>query len=333
MGKMIDLQQMVVWLMNLPKDDGYSKIRRRVLAGKRKWLAGQSDLYRFSKTGTPDFTSFHEICLIRGGMYDYEYFNICFLNNVLALILECIMEHRIPVVQIVNEAGDNIWEQFFEQPCPNWEEMAADRDTTVLDKKEVMVFPGFQEIFSGARVALWRNLYQSFVRFCPPVQEYIDGEVRGLLEEGRRVLGVLCRGTDYIQLRPTGHPVQPDLEEILDMAERKLGELSCDFIYLATEEGRIDRRFRERFPDKILVNRRVYYDEIFQKEQLTWIKDVHFDREDDDYWKGVEYLSSLVILSKCHAIVAGNCGGSQAAVFMNDGTYEDVHIYDMGLYP
>lgn len=331
---MVNLQQIAVWLMNLPGDACYAKIRNRVMLGKHGWLAGQSDLYRFSKMGMPDFASFETVCFIRCGMYDYEYFNICFLNNVLALILECIMERQIPVVQIVNSAGDNIWEQFFEQPYPEWEKGISDKNTVILEKKEVMIFPGFQEIFSEARVAVWKSLYHSFVRFCPSAKEYIDSEVAQLLgRQEKRVLGVLCRGTDYTQLKPTGHPVQPDLEEIMDRAQQKMEELSCDFIYLATEEGRIDRMFRERFPDKVLVNRRVYYDEIFQKEHLTWIKDVHFDRENDDYWKGVEYLSSLVILSKCNALVAGNCGGSLAAVFMNGGAYEDAFIYDMGMYP
>ena len=118
----------------------------------------------------------------------------------------------------------------------------------------------------------------------------------------------------------------------MDYAEQKMQELGCGAIYLATEDGKIDKAFRERFPGKIRINQRRYYDELFDENGLQLIKDVHFDREDDDYWKGMEYLSSLVILSRCESLIAGNCGGSQMAVFMNGGKYRYCKIYNLGLY-
>ena len=105
-----------------------------------------------------------------------------------------------------------------------------------------------------------------------------------------------------------------------------------EYIYLATEDGRIDKAFRDVFGDKLLINNRNYYDEIYNNQKIELIKDVHFDRDNDDYLKGVEYLSSIVILSKCDSLLAGNCGGSQAAVFLNRLKYKKCNIYNLGLY-
>lgn len=82
-------------------------------------------------------------------------------------------------------------------------------------------------------------------------------------------------------------------------------------IYLATEERKIRDAFEKAFPDKILENKRVYYDDIYdQDDSISYIKDVHFERKNDNYLSGLEYLSSIILLSRCTALVGGNCGGT-----------------------
>ena len=49
---------------------------------------------------------------------------------------------------------------------------------------------------------------------------------------------------------------------------------------------------------------------------------MNFERENDSYYKGLEYFSSIVILSRCQALIGGNTGGSCAAMFMNNMKYE-----------
>ena len=45
----------------------------------------------------------------------------------------------------------------------------------------------------------------------------------------------------------------------------------------------------------------------------------------------MEYLSSLVILSNCTDLVAGNCGGTEFAVLYTAG-YRNKYIFNKGLY-
>ena len=58
-----------------------------------------------------------------------------------------------------------------------------------------------------------------------------------------KVLGVLCRGTDYVSLRPYNHPVQPSVSEMLQKAGEMLRCYKLEHIYLVTEDEGIRRAF------------------------------------------------------------------------------------------
>jgi hypothetical protein len=64
------------------------------------------------------------------------------------------------------------------------------------------------------------------------------------------------------------------------------------------------RKIKAEFSRQIIVNKRVYYDELFYKNNYAMIYQVNFDRKDDLFLKGIEYLSSIYLRSKCHALVA-----------------------------
>lgn len=294
-------------------------------------LAGLCDLRRFASGRIPEseIRGFRRTMVIRKGYYDYEYFNVCFLNNVLALCLKAVCAGYIPRVEILNSKGENIWERFFEQPF-------ADVDTAGLpaldyDEHALEAFPAWSDIYYPRRRAEFERLYGAFARLNPRVRAYAEGEIGELLA-GRRVLGVLCRGTDYTATRPKGHPIQPERADMLKKVHAVYEAGGYEYVYLATEEGEYDRLFRGEYGDRLLINRRNYYDQVFAEQKLTLIKDVHFDREDDEYLKGLEYISSLQILAHCDGLVAGNCGGTQAAVLWNGDRYGEAHVFDAGEY-
>lgn len=327
----MDVVKIAVKVINLLGNKGYDKFRSIALEKNRTWLVNRCDLYRFYLGKTQkEISSYTEITRFTKGLYDYQYFNICFFNDVLSFILESIAEKKIPRIEIKNEKGENIWEWFFEQP---YEKIDTSCMEEVVEKEErTVVFPQFHEIYSDYAVKIWGELYRSFFQLNKETEEYILNETKQIFQKTDNVLAVLCRGTDYTICKPKGHPVQPEIEDMLKEIKQVIAEKGYEYIYLATEDGEIDRTFRKEFPDKILINKRTYYDDIFRQSQLQWIKDVHFERENDEYLKGLEYLSSLYIVSQCKALIAGNCGGSQMAVFLNGGRYEYEHVFDLGMY-
>ena len=312
----------------------YKNVRSRLVASDRNWLVGQADLRRFTlKKVYKDDVNSHSIVRKTKGLYPYEYFNICFLNDMLQFVLDTVMEDGIPYIAIENSSGVNIWEMFFKQPYIEAGSLPED-NVVEAEEKDAKVFASFEDIFSDEMIYLWGNIYRRYVHFNDKTKRYIKNELQDIFGENRqgKVLGVLVRGTDYVHLKPKGHPVQPEVETVINDARKMMDEEGYEYLYLATEDGRIDKAFREVFGDKLLINQRKYYDEIYSGNDIELIKDVHFDRKDDDYYKGVEYLSSLVILSKCDSLIAGNCGGTQAAVFMNRLNYKNCQVYNLGIY-
>ena len=53
-----------------------------------------------------------------------------------------------------------------------------------------------------------------------------------------------------------------------------------DAILSGNGRTKIRDAFEKAFPDKILENKRVYYDDIYdQDDSISYIKDVHFERK------------------------------------------------------
>ena len=279
-----------------------------------------------------DPSNLNGVLKIENGLYDYEYFNICFLNEMISKSLDAVLEGKLPRVELKNSEGVNIWELFFKQPFSEIKEdglkvfAKADVDSGILAR--------WDSLYSKDEVRALGKLYNSYAVFNDETKKYIDKEIEEILkpkQEKGKIVAVLLRGTDYIKLKPKGHPIQPEIKDVMDEVDELL-EKDYSFVYLATEDGRIDKIFREHYKDKLIINKRQYYDECYKDNNLLFIKDVHFERENDDYLKGLEYLSSLAIVSKCDAFVGGNSGGTEAAVIFNGGKFEYCHIFNLGLY-
>lgn len=88
--------------------------------------------------------------------------------------------------------------------------------------------------------------------------------------------------------------------------------------------------FCKEFKGKVLINKRVWYDEYYNGHKL--IGEVHHKRKNDAYLSTLEYFSSVNLLSKCTGLVAGNCGGSVGAALLNNGKYEYMYIFNLGTY-
>ena len=274
--------------------------------------------------------------VIQEGEYEYNYFNFCYLNNILSLVIYCLYHGYLPIIELNYNRPEHIqWTWYFEQPFSIENNFKSNSPNRLICPRRYATFqPHFQDIYEPRMIHLWGKIYSQCIKFNPQTKQYIDDEYQSILAPFKRVLGVICRGTDYVTLKPPGHPVQPDIEEILQHCQSHMRDSHYDAIYLATEEKKIRDAFVAAFPGKILENKRKYYDEIYySNDSIHFIKDVHFQREHDDFFNGLEYLSSITLLSQCTSLIGGNCTGTMAAVFMNDNHYEYMHIYNYGVYP
>lgn len=220
------------------------------------------------------------------------------------------------IYQEEDETGKiNAWEKFFEQPD-------GYSMSDVLKSKNVLVAP--QEL---PKKYYNRDFYKKLVmkpRLKEMYQSYME-----IFQARGKVLGVLFRGTDYANLKPYNHFVQPSLEMMLETVERKWKEWGgFDSIYLCTEVEEATQAFTDRFGDKVF-----YYPQIRYSEQCSnYLGNQRFHRKEDAFYRGADYWILLSALAKCDSLVAGNCGGTSTVLHMNQGEYKNCYIFELGRY-
>lgn len=130
-------------------------------------------------------------------------------------------------------------------------------------------------------------------------------------------------------MKPRRHPIQPDLEMMLNTIKQKEEEWGkFDKIYVCTEVKEAIARFESEFLDRV-----IYYPQVrFSSSLSTTIAETVIERENDAFLRGADYWVALECLAACDALIAGNCGGTWAAVALNDGKYEHQYIFDLGRY-
>lgn len=275
-----------------------------------------------------------KVMLIDKGLYEYGYFNACFLENMMSLMVYALSKGYTPYVDLKDRGkGWTNWSTFFEQPFP----LPADKKPDcVCDLQQGYYHPQFNTPYRKLDLRLWCKVYHRLVRLNEATSDYVEKEYRSLFfddqDQKKNILGVICRGTDYVKLKPSDHPVQPSVEQVIERAKVLLEKYHLDSIYLATEELAIYEKFEKAFPGLIIVNQRQYYDGIFNACNMSYIYEVQFDRDNDIYLKGLEYLSSLQLLSRCDVLLGGNCGGACAALYMNNMRYKHTELFDLGVY-
>lgn len=279
--------------------------------------------------------------IIRKGNFDYPYLNVCFLNDIIMQSMQILREGYIPRIELNRDRRNEgwiDWEDYFFQPFYEYEEYI--KTLPVVEQLEP-VYPKwaglrYEACFQEHERMLATKLYQELVVINDSCFSYIAQEYQELIR-GKRVLGILCRGTDMTDTKMKDHPIQPDLDLMLKDAKEMKERLDCPYIYLATEDEVIAERFMQAFPEFILTNKRHYMGEEYRKaaqeRKRVVLNDIYRQHASENFVRGLEYLSSIILLSQCNALLAGNCGGSEAALYYNEFQYEEWKIYNLGLYP
>ena len=315
----------------------------------RKWMAGVLRCMpwlnqRYTKwkwrerrvsygTENPDKTFFvvrRATCKV--GLFSYVMTNM-------GLVRQAVEHGWIPVIDMQGNANTyldegevgkkNAWEYFFRQPCGySLEDISKSRNVILSCGliSEKSRYPG-KEIVSDRRArAEWKRLFDRYLL----VREDIIKETDALFEamfHGEKVLGVLCRGTDYLSNRPKNHPVQPEPQEAIRKAREVMREHHCRRIYLATEDEDIYRQFREAFGDALQVTKAKRSENIGHEN----INDAMMKGERERCLGGRAYLINILLLARCNCLVAGSVGGTYGALLLSNG-YEYEYVFDLGVY-
>lgn len=250
--------------------------------------------------------------------------------TTLGYIKYAIDKGYIPVVDIWDKEGNNnIWELYFEQPCGYSMKDVCRSKKVILGNgivNNAVSYPGASIAYNIDELRMWKALAKRYLIIKTSILDATEILGSNVFSE-TDILGVLLRGTDYINARPPKHPVQPNIE----MAGRKIDEVCekfhCKKIYLVTEDRNIYEYFKQRYGDRIVSLDTKRY--VTNENQN--INDIRNDDISDKAFADRQYLISILLLARCNYLVAGNAGGTQGALLLNE-KYDYQYIFNLGVY-
>ena len=222
----------------------------------------------------------------------------------------------------------NAWEFYFKQPCGYTLSDIKKSKNVILSSGIIncgVEYPDSQIAYDENLYREWKNFADNYLKIADDIAEETEKICDKLFDE-KRVLGVLARGTDYVQSRPRKHPIQPSTEELIKKCQEIMGRYRCEKVYLTTEDEQIYSEFEKNFGDK-LISMKVQRYKTVDRENINDV----INKDKQKYINGKEYLISILLLAKCNCLVAGNAGGTQGALLLTKG-YEYKYIFDLGVY-
>ena len=245
-------------------------------------------------------------------------------------------EGYIPIIDLLyftnifnkgNKSIYNPWELFFHQPNDYTLEEVKKYAKSIKYVKctKYNYRPDEKTIyFNNDSIIFWHN----FAKKYTPVKKELMNEavmiMKNLFGNTKNILGVKIRGTDYYS-RPRGHSIPPKVEQIIPDVKEMDKKYNYDFIFFATEDESVKKKFIPEFGEKIkMVNPNLDINYIERIKDLNEQIKAYLD-----YVKN--YILNVIILSKCLDIVICRCCGSAAVFVLTEGFRHSI-VYNLGEY-
>lgn len=240
----------------------------------------------------------------------------------------------VPVVDMMNYRNqyleedkiglENAWEYYFEPLSDCCLKDVYESRNVFLGYDKELWLDDYQQYDLEEYSRLWKK----YIRLKPDIEKKINDTKCALFQGKKRILGVLFRGTDYNALKLNKHAIQPDIQEMFEKIDAELLMNDYEGIFVSTESQIALDQFREKYGCMVIYTNQ----QRFSDTGTKWLSDISFERENDKYLRGYEYLETIMILSQCTSLIAGICYGSVCVKIINDGKYETALLIEKGAY-
>ena len=171
-------------------------------------------------------------------------------------------------------------------------------------------------------------------KFRADMEEYAEAVFRG-----RKILGVLVRGTDYVTSKQGPESVHARVKDMVPLIQEWIEQDGYEKIFLATEDSDVLDKMREEFPGMVLAvaqERHSVSDLRRQKARMIYEleKKLHSGK---DYEAALEdttvnYFYALYMLSRSDAFMcSGQCNGFDVVRAFKEGTFARVYKFTAGI--
>ena len=260
---------------------------------------------------------------------------------VLGHIIYAVEKNYIPVVDMQNyktyynekepiNGTENSWEYYFKQPTSFTLKDAYKAQNTILAEMKFpsSIIPVFFE--TNEQIDFFSTWIAKYMQFNEITKKYIEESKQELFNGKKNILGVLYRGTDYLGLKPRNHPILPSIDDCIAKANECLDKWEVDRIFLVTEDMDAVKIFEKTFGEKLIITNSKRIENY--KKEMGGIPSLSFERQHDNYLKGLEYIRDVYLLSLCDSIIAPRVNGSTIALALNNNKYKHKYIFSLGQY-
>ena len=248
----------------------------------------------------------------------------------------------------------NAWEQYFLQPFSEIEEdlenlknaelkLKIKKNYYIVKKRNSdlkiikrMDFPtmfarpddSMEFLTNEEEINYWRKFVRTYVKINQNTLDYVNHlkkQINFCSED--KILGLLMRGTDYVNKKPYNHPIPPTPEEALKKVYMIMKEYNCNKVYLATEDEGVFKFFIENLGETLLF--------VPQKRYINTgsicLNDIYERDNTDLHQLGLDYISTILLLSECDCLAATRTSGAVSALLLSPG-YRYTYFWNKGRY-
>ena len=172
--------------------------------------------------------------------------------------------------------------------------------------------------------------------FQPGFRQELEEYAQAVLG-GRKALGVIIRGTDYIVSKLGGHMLQATPDEMIPLIDEWMEEDGYDIIFLASEDQDVYDRMRRHYGKKLRAISQTRFS-VSDFKDVTLISELEKKINPAEDYEGsvedttVNYIYAVYLLSKCDSLIgSGMNNGYNMAVSLNQGRYKKIYQFLVGV--
>jgi len=273
------------------------------------------------------------------------------VNSVINHCINAQKNNYIPIVDMQHYQNqyfkdnkvfkDNVWEYFFEQPSnynlnniPNDSSIIIGKNSFYINLDDAITnkeIPESNLTTIEKQIIEKKEEHKKYIKFNAETQQYLDENFSKIIGSGNDVLGVLCRGTDYLKKKPIGEQIQPNPNTTLAKTKEVLKKYpEIKRIYLATEDNDIYQMFKKEFGNILIENTQYKYS--YRGIENDFLSNIKVDRQNHNYTLAKEYILSIHFLSKCKYFIGGRTTGTKWAWILSDNNWKYFYIWNLGTY-
>jgi len=264
------------------------------------------------------------------------------VNHVLQGLIYADRRGMTPVVDMENYSTEysrirkfngkkNAWEYFF-KPVSNISLADAYESKTVTLSEGNRILKN--HIMSGRNLAYIMNyefldevhkIYKKYIRLNNYTNLYIEYIIKTKEIVADSTLGVFLRGTDYL-LGPTGHPIQPDIDDVIKDIIAYLESKPIERILLSSDDIQLRKKLEDKFGKLVIESIRSDSGSLFSDELSN-----QFAIPKGAIARNLSYLSEIYILSRLSFNISSLSNGSAIMHVINGRKFTDSKLYYYGV--